>query len=144
MVKNEKYSHQNFSDQSFLDIDPEEFNNTHIVGSCFFQTPKYGDDPGFVKIFPDIKNVTFFRCNLDNVAIPDNCDIQKGTHKLLKVQNDLEMWECNTDGTPGLPIDHKLRDASNILKHPADLPLTKFTKQEREAFRNKINKVTVL
>ena len=64
-MTNEKYSYKDFTGKKFLDIDPAEFSGTTIIGSCFYQegTPD-------TEVFPEIKDVEFLRCNLDNVFIP--------------------------------------------------------------------------
>lgn len=105
---NEKYSYKDFTGQNFLDIDPSEFSNTTIVGSCFYQS-KMGS-----KVFPDgIENVTFERNNLDNVLLPDvpsniNLNVTDSyvspvntyidnTHKYIRVIGD-ETWVLSRDG----------------------------------------------
>lgn len=73
MIKNEKYSHKSFTNQSLKHLPASEFSNTVIVGSCFAQeicTEKVTQ----VDIFPDdIRNVHFERSNMINVYIPPTC-----------------------------------------------------------------------
>ena len=77
MTVNEKYSHKDFTNQTFTDIDPDEFSNTIIVNSCFYQTRDghKGNRPRF-NVFPaGIQNCRFVCCNLDNVVITGGMDI---------------------------------------------------------------------
>jgi len=37
MATNTKYSFKDFLNKNFKDIPVEEFNNTEIIGSCFYQ-----------------------------------------------------------------------------------------------------------
>lgn len=74
---NEKYSHKDFTNQKFIDVDPEEFDNTLIVNSCFYQTREAnnGNRPRFQVFPPGMKNVRFLNCNLDNVQITGGMDV---------------------------------------------------------------------
>ena len=72
---NEKYSNQDFSGQTFLDVDPSEFSNTTISNSSFYQQNFTGLSQWY-QVFPvGAENVEFLGCNLDNVQLPLNSTI---------------------------------------------------------------------
>jgi hypothetical protein len=100
MAVNEKYSHKDFTHKILTDTKPEEWNDTEVVNSCF-----YNEQP-LTKVFPDdIKGVTFIRCNLDNIVIPETCTIEGGTNKLIQVQKDGEDWILDKDLHPVEPLN---------------------------------------
>jgi hypothetical protein len=102
-MKNEKYSHRAFPYHgvSFKDLKPEEFNDMEIVGSCFYQEWIEGDKDVVKDIFPyGTKGVTFIRCNLDNIKVPDGCTVKDGTNRILKVQDDKDDWELDAQLRP--------------------------------------------
>ena len=121
MAINEKYSFKDFSGRDFSKLDPKkEFNNTEIVGSCFYQENK-----PFSEIFPALMTgVTFKRCNLDNVKVPAGNTIitedwEKCCNKQIHVQNDLRDWEVDKDLKAVKPLHN---DGENVdpIKIPAN------------------------
>lgn len=124
MAKNEKYSHKRFTNQSFIDVDPEEFNNSEIVGSSFYQ-----EDAPFSNIFPaGMTGVTFIRCNLGNVVIPIGASRSGGCNEHSKVQNDRETWVVDIDQKPVEPIHKRHFDILNLSTDPKDIPSTMMDK----------------
>jgi len=80
MAKNELYSHGDFTGQDLTSHDVEGFNDTEIVGSCFFQPNSPRSN-----VFPSgITGVTFVKCNLDNCVIPEGCTLEKSTNLHIK------------------------------------------------------------
>ena len=77
---NEKYSYKDFTHISFKDLSADEFNDSEIIGSCF-----YIEANDWVNTFPiDMQGVTFHRCNLDNCIIPDGNNISDDCcHRLV-------------------------------------------------------------
>ena len=73
-VVNDQFSNQDFTDYDFTDFDSSQFNDTAIVGSCFYQKKRDGSAPLY-DIFPNVANVRFLNCNLDNVLIKSGMDI---------------------------------------------------------------------
>ena len=134
MAVNTKYSFHVFMRQSFVDVDPSEFNNTEIVGSCFYQESLWdGDslsaspkDP-LVDVFPpSMTGVTFVRCNLDNCNIPaGNVVGERCSHRKLRVQNDNEDWVLDGSSKPLEPVDKKRFEEDGKSIDPKDIPAVK-------------------
>jgi len=91
---NEKYSYKDFTNQDLSFEPAEDFNNTRIVGSCFYQENKKN-----AKIFPKkMKGVEFDRCNLDNVKVNGtNKVLDTCTNKKIKVRDDKFDLEYSDD-----------------------------------------------
>ena len=120
MAINEKYSHKDFTHKILTDTKPEEWNDTEVVNSCF-----YNETPN-TDVFPEgIKGVKFIRCNLDNVVVPETCTIEDGTHKLIQVQNDLEDWILDADLRPVEPVDKARFVKLGLSTDPLSIPATK-------------------
>lgn len=141
---NEKYSYKDFSNQSFKDVKPEEFNNTTIIGSCFYQN---ANDPN-IKIKSDIQKdifpngmtgAIFDKCNLDNVYVPSgNTVLGTSCHRIIQKQNDLHNWIMDKDLKPVEPVNKRAFEELNLSKNPKDIPLIKQTKSVQEKKREEI------
>lgn len=142
--RNKKYSTKDFTNKSFLKVPAEEFNNTIIYGSCFFQYLDLDDKAELVKIFPDgITGVTFKFCNLDNVFVPEGNVLVNSINKLIKQQNDNYMWELDKkDKKPKKPISEFEFDKQGWSKDPKDIPKEwkpKEAKDDEELSLNPVN-----
>ena len=118
---NKKYSYKDFSDQSLKKVDVKELNNSEIIGSCFYQQENPDAD-----IFPEgMTGVTFLRCNLDNVLIPDGNTIGEGnTHKKLKTQKDKCTWILfDNTNEPKEPLQKAKFIELGLGFDPLDIPL---------------------
>ena len=125
---NKKYSFKDLTKQSFVGLDPSEFNGQgEIVGSCFYQESDQKEvADGILKpIFPLGTNaINFQRCNLDNVKLPvgstvdGRCSVRK-----IQVQNDNEDWVLDSESKPTEPVDLKrfVREGKSI--DPKDIPM---------------------
>lgn len=134
---NEKYSYKGFPyhNLSFKDRPTEEFNDTIIVGSCFYQEWVEGDKDVAKDIFPDgMKGVIFRQCNLDNVYVPPGNKIEGGTNKLIKIQNDRDDWILDDNLKPIKPMNKEERLKFGISIDPKKIPKRKFTREERKRF----------
>jgi len=133
------YDYQDFTDRNFLDLPPEEFSGKIISGSCFYQqyTPD-GKEPPFEIFPPTVKDVTFVRCNLDNVKLPEGTKIIECTNKIIKVQKDLDDWICNEEGNPIEPLNKELRIKAGISISPDSIPNEKFTEEQRRIFEQQL------
>jgi len=140
MALNEKYSHKDFTGQSFTDLNADEFNDSEIIGSCFAQESEYStqgldDNPPnpMVDVFPAaMTGVTFTKCNLDNCNIPAGNTVSGGTNKKIRIQNDLSDWILDSGNKPIEPQDKKDRIKLSISIDPNDIPLDK---QEKDILR---------
>ena len=141
---NEKYSFKDLSDMVMTDYDPKEFNNSTIVGSCFYQ-----QDVVNRHIFPEnMTGVVFRRCNLDNVYIPpNNIVIREGWEtcaiRKLKLQNDLSQWVLDDTLKPVEPIDKEERLSLGISIDPKDIPTTKMTEYIVDKRRRELEAQTI-
>ena len=149
---NEKYSFKAFPYHgvSFVDRPASEFNDTIIRGSCFYQEALYSADAlsvtppsPTVDVFPaGMTGVIFKWCNLDNVNVPIGNTIIGGTHKKIRVQNDLEDWILDVDNKPIEPMDKEQRLEKNVSVDPKDIPTKKMTEEERKDFEDFINSIS--
>lgn len=116
---NDSLSFKNFSGRKFLsgEIKP----GTTIYSSVFMS-----ENPNTV-IFPnDMINVTFYKCNLDNIVLPIDNKFIECNNRNFKIQNDLEDWFINKqDLKPIEPIMKDLFIELGISTNTADIPKTK-------------------
>ena len=134
---NEKYSHKTFPYHglSFKDKPASEFNDTEIVGSCFYQEWREDELKVVKDIFPTgITGMIFRRCNLDNILIPPGNVVESGTNKVIKVQNDWDDWFLDSTLKPIEPLNKKIRLLHKVSINPQSIPTQKFTPEQREAF----------
>ena len=137
LEQNKKYSFGDFTGQSLRDVPAAEFNDTEIVGSCFYQ-----EDVPDTKVLPDdIKGVTFRRCNLDNVFIPTgNKLVTEGweacTNKRLMLQpptpkgtpckedppDVVQLWIVDKDNRPIEALDKECFISEGRSIDPKDIP----------------------
>lgn len=133
-MTNKKYSFKDFTGQSFVDIDPSEFNGKgDIVGSCFAQeaNSKAILKKDIVKtIFPiGTLGINFLRCNLDNVKLPTGSEIDSRCSKRkIKIQNDGEDWVIDNDLKSIEPVDKKRFITEERSIDPKDIPIKITTK----------------
>lgn len=117
-TKNAKYSHKDFTGRKLTSRPAAEFNDSEIVGSCFYQ-----EGQPDVEVFPaGMTGVTFRNCNLDNVLIPDGNTIEGGSHKRVIMQKDGEDWITDKNNNPLEPIAKKTYVKLGISTDPKDLP----------------------
>ena len=147
---NEKYSFKGFPYHglSFKKIDPKEFNNTTIKGSCFYQEWLEGEKEVEKEIFPEgMTGVTFKGCNLDNVIVPIGNTVIGGTHKLIQVQNDWEDWVLEKkDGklVAKEPMNKKLRIEKGFSVDVNDIPSEKWTQEEKKQYEEDFNNASII
>ncbi len=141
---NEKYSFKGFPYHglSFKDRPAFEFNNSEIKGSCFYQEWTEGDATVVKDIFPaGMTGVIFDRCNLVNIYVDEtkntilpNCSTEK-----IQVQNDWADWIVDDSLKPVEPTSKEQWLEAGVSIDPKDIPVTKMTQEEHDAFKNLLN-----
>lgn len=148
---NTKYSYQAYPchNVTFKGTPAKEFNNSTIVGSCFYQ--EASEEATMLSqvqkdIFPDgMTGVVFDKCNLDNVYVDTdkNTILPSCTYKKIKVQNDWEDWVIGNDLKPIEPTSKEAWLEANVSVDPKDIPSKKWTPEEREQFEEKFYNATI-
>ena len=119
MAENKLYSHKDFTHKILTDTKPEDWNDTEVVNSCF-----YNEKPR-TEVFPEgIKGVKFVRCNLDNIVIPKECTVEGGTNKLIQTQKDGEDWILDKDLNPVEPLNKAAFIKLGVSISPVAIPVT--------------------
>lgn len=139
---NAQYSHQDFTNQKFVNRPPAQFNDTCIKGSNFYQVWEEGDVNVRKKVFPeDMVNVQFIRNNLNNVKIKmTNGHIvpttgkKKNTRERIKIQNDWRLWFLDSNDEPTEPLEKERMEARGMNVDPLLLPSVKRTPEEQEPY----------
>lgn len=127
MSMNEKYSYKDFSDKEFTKEDPVEFNDSEIIGSCFY-------DEKIREVFPkDVRGLILTKCNLDNVILPNGVTVNGGCHRMIQVQNDLEDWIVDEENKPIEPVEKARLIRVGLSVDPKDLPVEKLDTSPYEA-----------
>jgi len=135
---NKTYTGKDFTDRDLSKTDPGTWNGTVVKSMCLYQQATDGIgvtlDPRKHVLPPGIKDVVFEGCNLDNCHVPAGATMVDCTNKRIRVQNDLDDWELDSDNKPVKPVATKLRQRHGVSIKPEDLPTKPFTAEEREAF----------
>lgn len=99
---NDDVSFKDFSGRPQFDRNLVEFDGKIVYASNFSQkTPD-------TFVFPkDMKGVTFVKCNLDNVIVPEGNTVLDCSQKRYQAQNDLNDWIVNEAYEPLMPVNHK-------------------------------------
>lgn len=119
MAINEKYSYKDFMHKTLTHIEASEFNDSEIVGSCFYAEK-------IREVFPaDVHDLILTDCNLDNVILPVGCIVNGGTNKRILIQNDLEDWIVDEDDNPIEPVHKERFTRLGLSIDPQDIPQEK-------------------
>lgn len=107
-------------DKDLTKLPISDFNNSEIIGSCFYQ--QVAPD---TQVFPSgIIGTKFTRCNLDNVLIPPGNIIEFDCcHRKIKIQNDLEDWVVDSSLKPIEPVNRKIFERLGLSIDPKDIPI---------------------
>lgn len=107
MALNKLHSFKDYLNQSLKHLPAEEFNNSTIRGSCFYQEITYGNVLPIdgVDIFPDgVTGLILDGCNVDNVYIKPgitvngSSDIQTSQRKIMANSEGADCLTINNDG----------------------------------------------
>lgn len=110
-------SNQIFTNRLFLDS-PIDFSNKTIYDTCF-----YNEIPDSVIFKPEVRNVTFVRCNLDNIILPNICTVISCSQARFKCQNDGNDWFIDVTNKPIKPIGHEIFTKFALpIPDPKDIP----------------------
>lgn len=113
----DKYSYKDFTNKTFTDLPADEFTGITITGSCFYQE---GEER---EIFPpEAKNITFKKCNLDNVVLPANSKVVSCSQMRIVKQNDKCDWFVDKDKKPIEPVGKAAFLRAGISVQPKDIP----------------------
>ena len=119
MPLNKEYSYKDFTHKTFTETRPEEWNDTEVVGTCFYNLKPKSE------IFPEgIRGVKFIRCNLDNIVIPKDCTVEGGCNRLIQEQKDGEDWLLDDNLMPVEPLNKGVYVKLGLSISPAALPTT--------------------
>lgn len=114
LTYNDEYSFKDYTGHLFTRPIPP---GTVVYASCFSQEILDHE------IFPsDMTDVTFVRCNLDNVALPPGNTVESCSQRRFEVQNDLRDWEVDSNDAPAKLVDEKYWDVQGYSTDPADIP----------------------
>lgn len=114
----EYFYDEEFSFKDFTNRSVAIGNDLVIYSSCFLnETPD-------AEIFPsDMTGVTFIKCNLDNILIPEGNFVIDCSQKRFEIQNDLNDWIIDENNEPTLPIDHEIFVKFDLpIPSPEDIP----------------------
>lgn len=97
-------------------------------GITVYATSFYLEKPDSEIFNPELKNVKFVKCNLDNILIPPNNELIESTNERFEVQNDLNDWLINDKNLPLKPFNYKVFEKFNLpIPEAKDIPIEKVT-----------------
>lgn len=141
---NDKYSGKGYPYHDLSFKHETDMKNINIYGSCFYQEWVEDDTEVVKDIFPDdMTGVTFYNCNLDNVYVSPENTVVGGSYRKIKIQNDWDDWILNENLTPKEPINKEQRLKAGKSIKPKDIPKKKWTKEERDAFEDTLNSISI-
>lgn len=113
------YSFKNFQYRNFIDDIQVDLSGKVIAGTNFSR-----EQPGSI-IFPEtMTGVTFVKCDLSNIVIPEGNQVIECSTQAYQVQNDREDWYLDDETkTPKRPVREDLFKELNISIDPADIPV---------------------
>lgn len=126
--------------------DRTDMNGLTIHGLCLSN-----ETPNAKVLPPDLKGVTFERCNLDNVFVPAGNILKDCSNRLFQVQNDGEDWHIDPKTLlPTMPINSHLFlniglsiDPLNIPKNALELSIVQQTNIDIENAKNVTAKAAI-
>lgn len=72
----------------------------------------------------DLSGVTFVKCNLDNLVIPEGNTVIQCSQNRFKVQNDRNDWLLDERGDVAIPMNYRTFEKLDLpMPKPEDIPL---------------------
>ena len=119
---NTTHSFRDYTNQNLSNLPSNEFSNSIIRGTNFYQEILKEENFELKSIFPDgATNITFDRCNLDNVSVPENSVLIGCTNKRVKVQNDGYDWIIDGNNVPIEPVAKGIFEQEGWSTDPKDI-----------------------
>lgn len=127
-----KYNKQDFDyDEQWSFKNFTNLNCTGLPdGITVYASTFYWEQPDYQTFRKDLSGVTFIKCNLDNLIIPEGNTVIDCSQKRFCCQNDGNDWEIDKDDLPVIPICGEkifLKYGLPVPK-PEDIPLVKVEK----------------
>ncbi len=115
----DKYSFKNFTQRNLLDA-------TDLEGKVIYASSFSQENPD-TKVFSEsVKKIIFYNCNLDNVKLnKPGWEVNGGSQRKYKVQNDLKDWEVDDTGKPVKVLNEEDWIKKGYSVDPAKIPPTK-------------------
>lgn len=115
----DKYSFKNFGQRDLLEA-------TDLEGKVIYYSSFAQENPD-TKVFPDnVKKMTFYNCNLDNVKmVKPGWVVIGGSERRYSVMNDLKDWQLDDSGKPIKVLNEEDWVKKGFSVDPKYIPLTK-------------------
>lgn len=118
IVYDDELSFKDFTNWDFRSIKKYDFTGKTIYGSTFMN-----EKPNSVIFTEETSDVTFVKCNLDNIVLPKKSRLIGCSQRMFKAQNDLRDWQIDKDGKPQKLISEEYWQKIGTSIDPKEIPL---------------------
>lgn len=113
-------------EHSFKPYAGREFASQDLDGLAIYQTNFSQEEPDKEIFNNKMTGVTFIKCNLSNVFIPEGNTVVDCIQTRFKAQNDLNDWEIDDSDKPLRTLNHNIFLKKGLdAPDPKDIPVTK-------------------